>query len=340
MTVSVRQAGAWRTVPLTGRLQYLRIGGAWKPILDMWFRDKGQWVKEGGYSPQLAVPTNLRMNPADVNNHNTIPVAWDYNGLLPPDDFHVVVTNEGGSWLWEGAAASGARSMTLGAFGQNARYRVYVAARRAGRPDTGWAGPLNWALGKDSYVTNDVPVYGWGGEQEVMPSTYSQSSAANNDYGTWGFQKAQDGNFSSYWNSDIADPSLNANQGEGFRLWVPGNNYLLNGVRLWNLNYYTVWYGVNLNGNWQGGQAPYYGKYGFLVHGYNAGFNNIFNGDVRSGQYQTQGTGAYVDLLLQNPSYDGYNYRFGVVEARLLCQEWIQTGWGPRTVAAVNSAYW
>src|SRR3954463_14085079 len=110
MTTSVHQAGAWRTVPLN-RLQYLRIGGAWRPILDMWFRDQGQWIKEGGYSPQLAVPTNLRMNPADVNNHNTIPVAWDYNGLLPPDDFHVVLTNEAGNWLWEGAVAAGARTI-------------------------------------------------------------------------------------------------------------------------------------------------------------------------------------------------------------------------------------
>jgi hypothetical protein len=203
-------------------------------------------------------------------------------------------------------------------------------------------GPLNWAIGADSYVVYDQPVYGWGGEQEVMPSNYSVSSAANNDFGSWGGQKMVDGNFSSYWNSDVVNPSLDSNQGEGWRIWVPGGNYLLNGVRLWNWASHTVWYGVSLNGgsNWQGGSVPYTGKYGFLVHGYNTGASGINSGDVRSGQYQTNGLPVVVDCLLQVPGYDGWNYRIGTIEVRLLMQQWVQTGWGPRTVAAVNSGYY
>jgi hypothetical protein len=282
------------------------------------------------------------MNPADPNNHSSISVARDWNqpaGGLPVGSFHIVLTNEGGGWLREDFPAAGTRTYTFSNLSQNTRYRVYIAARYAGggRPDTAFVGPLNWSVGADAYTVNDVPIYGWGGEQEVMPYTYSQSSAANGDYNTWGFQKALDGNFGTYWNSDIVSPTLDANQGEGYRLWVPGNNFLLNGVRLWNLNPHTVWYGVYLNGAWQGGLQPYTGKYSFLVHGYNVGVSGVGSGDVRSGQYQTQGTGAYVDCLLQVPASDGYNLRIATIEARLLCQEWTQTGWGPRTVPAVNS---
>jgi hypothetical protein len=195
-------------------------------------------------------------------------------------------------------------------------------------------------VGQDSYVVNDVPVYGWGSEAEYVPANYSVSSAANNDFGSWGGQKLVDGNFGSYWNSTVVTEPLDASQGEGFRLWVPGGNLLLNGVRLWNLNPHTVWYGVSLDGGstWQGGNAPYSGKYGFLVHGYNAGVAGVYRpGDIRSGQYQTNGLNAIVDCLLQVPASDGWDLRIATIEARLLMQPWVQTGWGPRTVPAIAS---
>src|SRR5262245_17079191 len=117
MTTSVRAAGAWRTVVLSNRLQYLRVGGVWKPILDYWYRVGGAWVKESGYSPTLAAPTNLRMNPADANNHSTIPVAWDYNvaaGQLSANDFYIVLTDEAGNWLQYGPIANSYRSWSFG----------------------------------------------------------------------------------------------------------------------------------------------------------------------------------------------------------------------------------
>ena len=51
-----------------------------------------------------------------------------------------------------------------------------------------------------------------------------------------------------------------------------------------------------------------------------------------------RGVTAFVAGLQQVAYYDGYNYRMEAIEVRLLVQRWIQTGWGPRTVPAVNSA--
>jgi hypothetical protein len=343
--IYVRQSGAWQkfpTVPQGGRLLYFRINGQWKPILDVWVRNQGAWHKEPEYSAVLPAPTNLRMSTADVNNHTTIPVAWDYSGVLPPDDFHVVLTDEAGSWLWEGSAASGARSMTLGPFGQNKRYRVYIAARKAGRPDTAWAGPLNWFLGQDAYTAYDVPVYDWANEFEYIPPIVNYSSAANGDGATWGFQKALDGNFSSYWNTDIvSEPNGNGNQGEGWMVQAPSGHYLFTGVRLWNLNSHTCWVGVNTAGGWQGGLQPYVGKYAPWRINYAAVGGPGTAYDVRAGNYVTDaGGGVTVAGLMQNPASDGYNPRIAVLEVRLLLQSWTLIRYDPRTVPAVNSGFY
>jgi hypothetical protein len=345
MGLQARVAGAWRVVPTdNSRLLYLRVGGVWKPILDFWSRDQSAWHHDPSYSPQMPTPTNFRNNGTPTTTHDRVQVAWDYSGLLPPDNFWVLIMDQNGNGLrWDQAPGGANRTWTATGLATNTYYQLAVMARYAGRPDTPLTPNMHWYTGYASYVVNDVPVYGWGGEFEAMPSTYSQSSAAVGDYNTWGFQKAIDGNFSTYWNSDVVDPNVDSYQGEGFRLWVPGGNYLLNGVRLWNLGAHTVWYGVSLNGgsNWQGGSTPYFGKYGFLVHGYNVGVANVGSpGDVRSGQYQTNGQNAVVDCLLQVPAYDGYNWRIGVIEVRLLLQQWVQTGWGPRTVPEAASGNW
>jgi hypothetical protein len=304
------------------------------------------WHKITAYSaPNLAAPTNLRMNPADPNNHSTFPVAWDWsqpaNGLTP--NFHVVLTNEAGSWLQDYVVGNATRTYTFSGLSQNTRYRAYVCATYpgGGRPDTAFIGPLNWAIGADAYTVNDVPVYGWGGEFEYLPPYYyTYSSAANGDNSTWGFGKAIDNNFSSYWNSDIvSEANGDANQGEGWMVQPPAGNYLFNGIRLWNFNPTTCWLGVSLNGNWQGGLTPYVGKYAGWRIPYVAGVGPQNNFDVRSPtQYNTNGVTTFIAGLMQNPGYDGYNWRITLVELRLLLQQWVQTGWGPRTVPAVNSA--
>jgi len=349
--VSVRAAGAWRTVVLDGtRLQYVRVGGVWKPILDFWFRDHGVWVHETPYSPVLAGVSNLRMNPADVNNHSSIPVAWDANvpaGQLPADNYHVVLTDEGGSWLSDQSTTG--TTFTFGSLTQDKRYRVYVAARRNGRPDQAWVGPLNWYLGKDaySYVVND-PVYGWGSDFEWNPgSVYSSTSAANGDYGTWGGQKSVDNNFSTFWNSEIVnEPNGDATQGEGLQYQCAlGGGYRISGCRIWPYFNQTMWIAFFAGGGWQGSLYPYSGKYSYWVVPYVNGYGPTSNmTEFRLDQYnvQTGDTNLFIKVLMQNPYYDGYNWRQAIVEFRFLLQQWIQTGTTPRTVnvAAVNSGYY
>ena len=313
-TTSVRSTvdHAWHTVVLDGtRLQYVRVAGQWKPILDVWFRVNGQWIKQTSYSPQLAAPANLRLNPVNAGNHSTIPVIWDYTvgaGQLAAGDFVLVLTDENGGWLQWPVLNGATRSYTFTGLTQGKKYKVALTARypgtpdgslnqaasQKGRPDTPWiwlsdGQPRNgWQLGSDasSYTVPigdyDAP-YGW------LPNNIVWAGSWDGQHPP---QQAIDGNFGTQWLSGTDPNGPGGSQGDGFRIQLAGyidraQRQLL-GVQVWIPGYggpsypsdprtgNTVWYGVYQNGAWQGGQwvfngRPDNGNMAPLAHAYMAG---------------------------------------------------------------------
>jgi hypothetical protein len=317
------------------------------------------WHKVADYSaPGMTAPTNLRMYPDAPSNygaHSSFQVAWDWtlptNGLNV-GDFQVVLTDSAGNWYpgYPVSVAAGSRTYNFTGLNQNTQYQAYVKARYAsgGRADSAWAGPLRWKTGADSYVVYDIPVYDWRNEFEYTPPYYyTYTSAALGDGSTWGFGKAIDGNFSSYWNSDVVTEPLGSTQGEGWMVQAPsvdgnGNSYLFTGIRAWTINPHTWWIGIYYNNAWQGGNTVYNGKYTSFRVPYAVGVDQGAAGTnptIRPGNYQTN-SGIFVAGLMQVPGYDGYNWRMEMIELRLLLMQWTLVAYNPRTVAAVNSGPW
>lgn len=347
MTLSVRDGGVWRTVA-TNRLQYVRAGGTWKPILDIWVRAGGAWVKDAYTAPALALPTNLRMNPASATNHATIPVIWDFTtpaGGLPPTGFQVVLTDEAGAWLQNVTVDGSLRVYTFGSIAPNKRYRVYVRSvyTNDGRLPSAFVGPLNWFLGQDSYVVNDTPVYDWGPDVDGSriywaPGPSGALITASSEAIGFPSYYAVDDNNSSRWKTALA-PESGGLQGEGIRFRFPGGHYLMRYVLVLAPYPVTAWVGVFRNGSWQGSLNVYSGKYGAFQHNYVAGFGPQATFLLNIGDWITDAfSDQMIDVLLQNPTDEGGGPTLSAWEIQPVLLPWIQTGWAARTVPAVNSA--
>jgi fibronectin type III domain protein len=338
MGIQVRQTAAWHTIPTT-RVMWVRMGAKWQPVLDLWIRDQGAWHKEPTYSPQLAVPTNLRMNPASSTNHSTIPVAWDYTGVLPPDSYRVVLTNEAGATVQDKSSTT--TSYTFTGLTQDTRYKVKVSARCGGRADTAFTPSLNWYLGKDAY-THSVSSTAWGSPYSWKPASYAWAGSWDADHPP---NLAIDGSFGTQWLS-LPDADTGGYQGDGIRFRFPTGHHQLLGCQAWLPTYgggHTVWYGVYQGGSWKGGQNVYVGSLTPLVHLYLGGQNsapsgsyelvNMYTGGPAPGQgstgtYITDATSdGSVDLLFQSPvTYTGWTgLRYGAWEIRLVLTDWVTT---------------
>lgn len=343
MGLQLRTGGAWRVAPMdNSRVHYLRVNGTWKPILDMWVRDQGAWHKDPTYSAVLQPPTNIRMNPGDANNHSTIPVAWDWSGVMTPDDFELVLTNEGGQWLQDLAIPSNQRTYTFTGLSTNTRYRVYVRARHSGRAETAWSGPLNWGLGADAYNTQDVPVYGWANEFRWAP-TRSWLGYVSSEAVGWPADWALDNNFDSRWVSNNATEPLGDQQGEGMRIRPPyWGHYLVVGVYIYSYGYTATWLGAyNANTGWQGPHQPYFGKYAALRHTYvgAGGGPSSYSYEVRGLAFVSDDPDPWIEVLFQHYTLDA-GPGISIWEVQLILQEWTRIRWDVRTVPANPSYYY
>jgi hypothetical protein len=347
MTLSVRDGGTWRTVA-TNRLQYVRVDGAWTPIMDIWVRAGGAWVKDAYSAPVLAMPTNVRMNAPDATNHATIPIAWDFTlptGGTPPTNFDVLLTDEGGTWLRLVTVDGATRSYTFTSVAPNTRYKMWVRATVTNntRGPTLWAGPVNWFLGQDSYVLSDVPVYDWapdvdGSRIYWSPGPASAFIEASSEALGFPAYYAIDNNLSSRWKTALA-PESGSLQGEGIRFKMPGGHFLMRYVFVSAPYPVTAWVGVFRATAWQGALTVYSGKYGHFQHNYVAGFGPQASFLLNIGDWITDSTSdGMIDVLLQNPTDEGGGPTLSAWEIQPVLLPWIQTGWSTRTVAAINSA--
>ena len=347
MPIYVRISGAWRqfpTTPVGTRLLYFRYGGQWRPIMDLWIRDGGAWHKEPQYSAVMQAPTNLRMNPADTAEHDSIPVAWTQAGNLMPGDYVVRLTDQYGNTLLAPRVSGTARSYTFSNLTQNKAYMVYLIARYPGgegtksRPDIS-IGPLKWKLGQDPQPYQ-TPVYGWDNDWAWNPGTYDYAGSWDVDHPPI---RAVDGNMGTQWLSQ-PDAATGGYQGDGFRFRMPASHHRLIGCTVYVARgTHTVWYGVYQGGSWKGGNQVYVGKYTPFVHPYLVGQGPTTLVDIRSGGYVTDATGdGSVDLLFQAPAvYSGWTgLRYGAWEIRLILQDWVVTSYVTNYTAAIASGPW
>lgn len=361
MPVYVRNTGTWRQSPTDNtRTMWVRGTAVWHQALDVWVRDQGAWHKEPGYSAVFNQPTNLRMNPADANNHSSIPVAWDWSGVLLPDDFQLVLTNEAGGWLQNLSIAADQRSYTFTSLSTNTRYRVYIRARRSGRTDdnTAFLGPLNWFVGADSYDAHNGPVYGWS-SNEVWYSPYSGYSWASSEQVGWPATAAIDGSDSTRWITADVPGAPSAAQGEGIRFYLPavhGTPRLFTGVHIYSNGYTYCWLSFWMNGAWQGSVYPYSGKYTPLNHAYlgaaggdasSSGSSGYYyyvrNGEAFNGAWDistyTGSTPPFVDCLFQHNTPGQANIE--IWEIKALLYDWVVVANNASNIiAAVNSGSW
>lgn len=373
MPVHVRDAGTWQqfpTVPTDTRHLWVRDGGEWKAVQMLYVRDAGIWKKETEYLGIPAAPTNFRVTSA-TNDYNGITFEWDYNGEVEPHHFEVYIYDygpnpadppdleiwgdDGGSRMFRyNSGQSRYVSANLAAVGISEAEPALGAMRffGGGTTDPGEGVAPRWKTGAAAYTIYDVPIYGWGPTFEHIPVLAYQSSqytASNTG------QQSRDNNTGTQWISVGHSTSGTANDWEGCAYRMPYTSHCLYvGMRVIQGNgpcYLS--HGVYHNGSWKGSinhsmnVPPVLGG-GLMDHNYLGYYTVAMDQYLYEGGYATDGgsspSGNLVMVTLgpnvtTHPSI-GMGYFASIKEVRMLLQNWVVTGYGPRSVAAVPSGTW
>ena len=343
MGLAVRAGGSWHVVN-TNQLQYVKIGGNWKPMLQLWVKGSSvdptdhSWHREPGINVGLGQPGNVRNAAPDANNHSNVPLAWDYSNPLTPRVFTVGTFDQNGNALRYEDVPGTSRSWTVAGLAQNTYYQFAVVAKYDGQPDV-WSSPnLRWYIGQDPQPYQ-VAVYGWAGDWWWIPDAVTVTSTQS------GFPSSSivDNNDGTYWMSVAANEAFGPTQGEGIERFWPGSGWRINGVRVKTPIAHDVWVGCYHNGGWEGGQYPYNGKYQYWRHYYITGISNTTWTEPSLGPWETAGAsdGAIHVLLNRAQQYGGWpGPRLGCTDFAMRLQSWQVIRYDTYYTAAVNSGWW
>lgn len=157
--------GTWTAVAAAGNLRIKWGGSTWITPAFAYIKSgnvgTGSWV-DTGYRGYPNPPTSFGVSSWD---HSNVAVTWagPAAGGAPVQDYHSVMTNEAGTWLYEEYGTDGYMNTAIS---HDTRYRYYVRTRSTSGLFSGFVGPINVQIGHPQvntygYVTR---YRSWGSE--------------------------------------------------------------------------------------------------------------------------------------------------------------------------------
>lgn len=138
--------GVWTTVAAAGNLRLKWGGASWITPAIAYAKSgavgTGSWV-DTGYRGYPNPPTSFGIHYWDYSQVQAVWAGPDAGGA-PVQDYHFVLTNEAGTWLYEEYGTDGFQAVSVS---QNTRYRLYVRSRSTNGLFSGFVGPINVGIG-------------------------------------------------------------------------------------------------------------------------------------------------------------------------------------------------